>query len=168
MNRRREPRLVEMIYMSPEWSKLSEVLTHQQAFRAGVDYVCDILVGLVGHPVLCYPPSSVRTVSTSINRYRSHVKSSGSTGRASSLSFIQDFHAGAATALTNMELRAINSRLEREAKEIITCLEMLVHHEFVRLMELEVYGRRSDPYATRRMDELRTVRRMVGTIKLMR
>ena len=67
-----------------------------------------------------------------------------------------------------MELRAINSRLEREAKEIIMCLEMLVHHEFVRLMGLEVYGRRSDPYATRRMDELRTVRRMVGTIKLMR
>ena len=168
MKQKRESRLVEMIYMSPEWSKLSELLTHQQAFRAGVDYVCDILVGLVGHPVLCYPPSSVSTVSASINRYRSRINNSGSTGRASSLSFIQDFDAGAATALTNMELRAVNSRLEREAKEIITCLEMLVHHEFVRLMELEIYGRRSDQYATRRMDELRTVRRMVGTIKLMR
>ena len=168
MNRRRESRLVEMIYMSPEWSKMSEFVTHQQAFRAGVDYVCDILVGFVRHPDLCYPPSSVSTVSASINRYRSRVNNSGSTGRASSLSFVQDFHAGATTALTNMELRSVNSRLEREAKEIITCLEMLVHHEFVRLMELEIYERRSDPDAIRRMDELRTVRRMVGTIKLVR
>jgi len=157
-----------LVVMSPEWSKVSEVLTHKQAFRAGVDYVCDILVRLVRHPDLGYPPSSVSTVSASINGYRSHLNNSRSTGRASSLSCIQDFHAGATTALTNMELRAVNSRLKREAKDIIACLELLVHHEFVRLMELEIYGRRSDPDAMRRMDELRTVRRMVGTIKLVR
>jgi hypothetical protein len=145
-----------------------ECQTQSRAFSAGVDYACDVIIGLIGHTVFSYPPLSVNTVFASINQCRSRINNSRSTDGASMISYIQGFHAGATTALKSINPKAVNRRIKREVREMIMCLEMLVHHEFVRLMELVIYGRRLDLYSVRRMTELRKVRRMVGVIKLMR
>jgi hypothetical protein len=165
---KKKPRIIELTYQIPGWSKLTECQTQSQAFSAGVDYACDVIIGLIGHAVFRYPPSSVNTVSASINQCRSCISNCKSTDGASMISCLQAFHAGATTALKNISPKAVNRRIKREVKEIIMCVEILVHHEFVRLMELVIYDRRLDPYSVRRMNELRKVRRMVGVIKLMR
>jgi hypothetical protein len=102
---KKKPRIIELTYQSPEWSKLMECQTQSQAFSAGVDYACDVIIGLIGHTVFRYPPSSVNTVSASINQCRPRISNSRSTDGASMISCLQAFHAGATTAFKGTSAR---------------------------------------------------------------
>jgi hypothetical protein len=113
------------------------------------------MIALIGDARFGYPASSTNIVSISINACRSHICTVASDGEVSELSNLKGFHAGATAALGKMEVKAINENMNKEVPQLIDCLEAMVHHEFIRLMRLYMYG-------------LRDVKRMMGELSFER
>jgi hypothetical protein len=188
-----EPGILKINYHLPAWPSLNPYRTYKAAFIGGFDYGCGTIIHFIRNTQLDYALEMVDAIAAGVNKYRHHMKQDhfGSgpfntssdqqcahpkldlTGRVFQSPCYKGFHEGAIAAVTSIQFKNTAPEFEEDIREILKRLETGVHHEFVRLMELDGCGpERKEGFGSevesQRRSEAREVVRMVCMMRFRR
>jgi hypothetical protein len=138
-----EPGILNLIHILPAWPSLRPFRTYAIAFSAGFDYACDIILNMVEDPILGYSASTVDDISASMTDYRVNAKDYDLNDKTFQHPCYKGFHRGAVAAVRYFNLPLCTQEVRDDVEEIPKCLEAGVHHEFVRLVEIDDQGEKA-------------------------
>jgi hypothetical protein len=116
------------------WPVLCSHRSTEDAFSLGIQYVGMMLKIAVRKHQLNLAAPDLAKIDSRIDAGAARAQPQNSSIPDSS-SRITRIHAGALAALAQMDFHFGSEKLRRKLAEVVRCLEMGVHHQFVRLMD---------------------------------